>query len=696
MLTTLPVELEIQPKLKQELRDLLDRLDRRARHLVRDSLLDACRSSSRPCASRWAKWCLRLDRQYEGTTARYDVESRPWWRQIIAAVTDPDVRSVTIKASTQVGKTLTLIAALLYLAENDPAPMMVVMPDEASAIEFRDRLYGNAEASIAGGRVQRLKVPPEYKRNTRYCDLGTCRVYLAWSQARQRLRGRPCRRVFLSETDVYEGDKRAGDPVAQSHQRTKAFHRYLHYHESSPTEEPSPIGRLEAKASARYRWHAKCPHCGQPQELRFCPLAHGAKAGKGGICGWKTSAGEIKSAADARREAHYVCEQGCVIEERDRLQFVRNGEWVLLDACRPPPGEELDRRSLGFHLWAIHSETQTFGDLAASYVDAHEEGKLRDWWGNMLGLEWKPAQKIAFWAEVGARLAAEHPRGTVPAAAWFLTAGVDVQHDGNGVRYSIRAWGAHRTSWLVDWGWIERPDEQLTQPSLVRQDLVAAGKAILDTSFPVHLGRKTELLGLSALPVRMTLVDTGHSPRAVHTWSRSLPPEWVIGEGSERVRMIKGAALQGARYQRGEIDADVRTGEVYEGGMVVWRLNVAEFYPEFCDWLFLQPGKPGSWHVTSDTLTLGKSYLQQVCNMERRVVLDRSGRPKVEWGPRSRVIPVDFFDTEVYSAFAAEMVVGDFGWDPAPWQAWADKRKDSAARRPVRQPRVQDEDLADR
>lgn len=675
------------------MRELLEQLDRRARKQVRDSLLDACRPSVRPCASRWAKKCLRLDRQYEGTTARYDVESRPWWRDILAAVTDPDVRSVTIKASTQVGKTLTLIAALIYLAENDPAPMMVVMPDEASAIEFRDRLYGNAEASIAGGRVKRLKVPPEYKRNTRYCDLGTCRIYLAWSQARQRLRGRPCRRVFLSETDVYEGDKRAGDPVAQSHQRTKAFHRYLHYHESSPTEEPSQIGRLEAKATARYRWHATCPHCGHAQELKFFP----AKSGKGGIVGYRTSGGDVRTAAEARRDAHYVCEQGCVINERDRLDFVRDGRWVLLDSCRPPEGEELDRRSLGFHLWAIHSETQTFGDLAASYCDAFEENKLRDWWGNMLGLEWQPPQRIPFWVEVGTRLAAEHGRGTVPPGAWFLTSGMDIQQDGNGVRYSIRAWGAYRTSWLVEWGWIERQEEQQNEPSLVRQDIAAAGREILERQFPVFRGGTTELLGLRSLPVRLLLVDTGHSPRAIHTWSRSLPSDWVIGDGdgSERVRLIKGAALQGLRYQPSEIEADVRTGEVYEGGMTLWRLNVSELYPELTDWLFQSPGKPGSWHVTADTVSGGKSYLQQICNMERKVVLDRSGRPKVEWGPRKRSIPVDYWDTEVYSAFAAEMVVGDVGWNPHPWQEWAKAQKQNDSRRPVRRSREM-ESLADR
>jgi phage terminase large subunit GpA-like protein len=607
------------------------------------------------------------------------------------------VRSVTVKASTQVGKTLTLIGALLYCAEHDPAPAMIVCPDESSAIEFRDRLYANASATIAGGGATRIRVPKPWRWNRRYVDLGTMRVYLAWSQARQRLRGRPCRRVLLTEIDVYEGDKRAGDPIEQSHQRTKAFRRALHYHESSPTEHPSPISTLEAKASARYRWHCQCPHCGHQQELRFFVHASGPYAERGGIGGLKDAGGELLATEKARAGAHYVCETGCRIEDVDKQRFIAAGRWVLYGSDPAAESPPADRRSLGYHLWAIHSETQSFGDLAASYVEAVEEGKLRDWWGNTLGLAYRPKQKIPQWYDVGTRLAASHPRGCLPAEAWFLTAGKDVQGDASGCRYVIRAWGAHRTSWLVDWGWVERTEDD-ADGSLVRGDLRIAGDEILGKQFPVHGGATTKLLGASSLAVRLLCCDSGHSPKAVHAWMRSLPEAWVVGEGTERVRAVKGdGALNGVRYQRSVVERNVRTGEEYEGGMAVWRLAVAELYPDLVERLFAPAGKPGSWHVTSDTLTLGKSYLQQVCNLERRVIIDKRGRKKIEWGPRSHQIPVDFCDCEVYAEFAAEMVVGSMGWDPGPWEEWAKQRKQQArTSAPVRRRESEHEDLADR
>lgn len=568
-------------------------------------------------------------------------------------------------ASTQVGKTLTLQAAILYLAEHDPAPAMVVLPDESSAIEFRDRLYANAIASIKRGKLKRVRVPRPSRWNTRLVSLGTMSLYLAWSGARQRLRGRPCRRVFLSEVDVYEGDKKAGDPVAQAHQRTKAFWRALHYHESSPAEHPSPIAELEQAADVRYRWHCTCPKCDHEQELRFFANSSGPHANRGGIVGIKDASGSVVSADVARRQAAYQCEScGHLIDDSAKQRFVSGGRWVPIGSTKAE-----SRRSVGYHLWTAHSETQSWGDIAASYCSAVSEGKLRDWWGNWLGLPYRRQGRIPQWVEVGERLAWTHERGTVPPEAWFLTAGKDVQGDGNGCRYVIRAWGANRSSWLVDWGWVERSN--VSAAAVVREDLAEAGRQILQRSFPVFGGVKNPL-GLDRLDVRLLNVDSGHEPKKVHDWLRSLPPDWTIGEGTERVRAVKGSGqLDGVRYQRSVVERNVRTGEAYDGGMVVWRLSVAEMYPDLLDSLFGHPNTPGAMHFFRGVVADSKSYLQQVCNLEKRVGVDRNGRLKIEWGRRSGQIPIDFADAEIYAAFAAEMVVGVLGWNADRWrQAW--------------------------
>lgn len=683
---------------------------------------------------KWLAQNMRLDREVEASTGRYNIARRPWWAAILGAIADPEVVSITVPAATQVGKTLALLAAILWMAENAPAPAMLVAPDKDTAIELRDRLYLNAEASIKSGRVRRLRVPRENERNTRYCDLGSMRLYLAWSGSRQRLRGRPCRYVFQTELDVYQtGHKTAGDPVTAAHQRTKAFYRGLHYHESSPSSSPSRVVELERQATARYRWHCPCPHCGLFQELRFFTFTHGTLAGRGGIAGFKDKSGELVSAEAARESAYYVCEAGCRIENDDKQAMLERGCWVPMGCrvkqegtgkrkrkaesgkpachetrqcvdknrywCGPLDGKPpTSRRKLGFHLWSVHSDSISFGDLAAAYVEHKEKGQLAEFFGNWLGLAFTPDTRVPSWAQLGRRAAWYHARKTVPQEAWFLTAGSDVQGENNGVRVSIRGWAPGRTSWLIDWLWLSR--DAGDENDLVKSDLAKLTREVLDRRYPVvgpGGGSAKNPLGRSELAVKLLTIDTGNLPKKVHAWLKGLPPAWVDGE-APRVRPIRGDHQLNpeTRWQRSEWEQNVRTGEKYEDGFTVWRLYVYPFYDELTEMLAGTEGlaprgqgsgdggqgqllatstshlpRTGGWYLTSDCLTQGRAYLEQVVNFGRGIKVDaKTGAKKAIWGPRNHRTPVDYWDTEIYSLVAAEMVVGDLGWSAAAWEKW--------------------------
>lgn len=668
---------------------------------------------SRPKAppASWSHEQLRLDPTREATSS-YDIERRPWWKEILNCFHDSEVRSIAIPAATQIGKTLTLIASILWAAENSPAPAMIVLPDRDAAIEFRDRVYGTALATIGRGNCDRLRVPPEHDWNTRYIDLGSMRVYLAWSGSRQRLRGRPCRFVWLSETDVYRGDKKAGNPISAAHQRTKAFFRGLHYHESSPSEYPSTICELERHCTARYRWHCPCPHCGLFQELRFFVHAKGELAGRGGIGGLKDEHGEYRTCEEARKHAHYICQAGCIIGNELKQAMLEAGVWVPIGckvrkACTAAKnitkkarsitdspeiitaGGKLivegklptSRRDVGFHLWSVHSEAITFGDLAAAYITAKETSKLPEFFGNWLGLEWKPETKLPSWSQLGHRLAWTHARGTVPPECWFLTAGGDVQGENNGVRVAIRGWGPGCTSWLVDWLWLERDPGD--ENDLVKSDLKKLSQLVLERKFPVA-GGGVNPLGRRELSVRLLNIDTNHLPMKVHHWMQGLPESWTKGERA-RVRAIRGdhQVKPEMRWRTNVVQTNTRTGEKYEGGLEQWGLYVYPFYDELTQKLQSEAGRPGAWYVTADCLTQGKSYLEQVVNFARQVKIDpKTGHKKAHWDAINHRVPVDFWDCEIYDLVAAHMVVGDLGWDEKKWsEAW---RKPAAGATPKR------------
>jgi phage terminase large subunit GpA-like protein len=637
-------------------------------------------------------WCesrIRLSAEYEGSGGAYDGTRRPWWREILESYQDPEVTFMAVVAATQVGKTLSLMAGILWCAENAPAPGLVVLPDQVSAMEFRDRLYAMALSSLATGEFRRLRVPPEHLWNGRWIDLGSMRVYLAWSGSRQRMRGRACKRVWDSEVDAYKGDKKTGDPVSASHQRTGAFYHFLHYHESSPTAHPSEITALEESCTDRRRWHVPCPHCGAWQELRFFPYKAGDLAGRGGIGGIHNEHGELLAPEEARKTAHYVCINGCTITSAQKQAMLEAGCWVSKGQHIDKHGKVMgpapsSRRKRGYQLWAIHTDTKSFGDLAAAYLEAKAEGKLAEFFGNWLGLEWKQEGKIPSWGVLGRRLAWTHARGTVPHQVWFLTCGVDVQSDE--VYYVVRGWAPTCTSWLVDWGSFPRSEGDETE--LVKTDLAQLGQ-LLEREYAVvgTDGAATNPLGRARLRIRLLNIDSNHRPMDVHNWLQSLPEDLRSGERA-RVRAVRGdhKVQPELRYRMHLLEQNVRTGEKYKGGLEQWGIYVYHFYQDLAERLAGKPNLPGSWYVTRDAVTAGKSYLQQVTNFHRVVEVNaKTFAKKGVWRPRSNTLEVDYWDCEVYDLVAAHMVVGDLGWSEESWRKWWGLRSGSA--RPKRKRR---------
>jgi len=614
-------------------------------------------------------WCERhfhLSRDWEASGGLYDLTRRPYWRDVLNLFDDPEVFRITVQKATQVGGTLTLIGAILAAAKTSPAPAMVCLPNRDAAIEFRDRVYANMRESPELRRY----VPPEGRWNTRHIDLGTYRVYLAWSGSRQRLRGRACARVYLTEKDVYQtGSTDGGDPNKAAGERVKSFWRWKIYGESSPEGDPSTIGDDYA-ASDQRRWYVECPHCGKWQELRFFPYKAGKRAGRGGVGGLKDEAGNWRDPEDARNQAHYICVAGCQIDNADKQDMVEGGQWV-------PKGQWVDRngrlagkpdrppRHAGVHLWSIHSEKISFGDLAAAYLEHRRDGKIAEFWNNWLGLAYTPRAKMPHWKKLGSRLAGTHLRGQVPSDVWFLTAGLDVQEDR--VYWVIRGWGDQVTSWLIDWGQLIRYGDEVEEDDdgtiRLKSDLLQIPETVLDRRFPI-VGGKENPLGRTSLRVRLAGIDANYRTMDVHEWLRSLDDTT-----RKRIRAIRGDHKVDPRekYRMNEIERNTRTGEIYKGKLELWGIFVNVFKQDLADRFLAPANEPGAFLVTSDARVAGTDYLRQLVNEPKTIETDRHGRRKVVWKERSHQIGHDFWDCEVYARALAEMIVGDRTWDASRW-----------------------------
>ena len=119
----------------------------------------------------------------------------------------------------------------------------------------------------------------------------------------------------------------------------------------------------------------------------------------------------------------------------------------------------------------------------------------------------------------------------------------------------------------------------------------------------------------------------------------------------------------------------------------MWGINVTPHYSELNELLAGQPGGGGSWYDTADVLAQGRDYLEQVTNYTYSIKYDARKGKVGQWGPKKPKIAVDFYDCEIYAMVAAEMVVGDMGWDITAWEKWLESNeKQSAKRTPTKRP----------
>lgn len=630
--------------------------------------------------SEWVEANLRLPAEFSAHPGSYDLVDRPFFREIIDAVDDPRITEIALSLVPQIGKTTLLYAIAASQGEVDAAPMMFAGPDLPYCREQRDVLYRICEVSPA----LKSRIPPARLRNDRWIDLDRCYVYLAWSGSKQRLSGRSCKIVLCSEVDKWQHS------LELAKQRTAAFYRYCRIYESAPDGASPWIWPLY-KESDRRTFRVPCPHCGEHQELRFFMHKAGPYIGRGGVAGLQDEHGRWRTAMDARDHAHYICERnGCRIESAEKREMVRRGKWAPegceIDKAGNLTGEPKTRgRRAGYHLNRLYAPTVSFGDAAEAYLQLRdtEQGR-QSFFNDWLGLPWEPRGSTPRWKDLGVRLAGEHPRGTVPRGAYFLTAAADVQADR--VYWVVRAWGEGKTSWLVDYGCLKRLAAELDRAAeeggveiaeaAIASDLAQLDAAILDHRWIVD-GENP--LGMSALAVRLLGIDRGYRPTDVDAFLRSHP--------GDRARAVFGdpKISPGSLYRPTRVGRDPETGKKLpdEESIDAWGIDTNAYKTEIADRWTADRKLPGVWWLPRNILEQedGENYLRQITAETRRFESER-GRKRIRWELISHGLDNHYWDAEVYCACLADMVAGNT-WDAARWpwvrMAAARKRTDAPA-----------------
>lgn len=337
------------------------------------------------------------------------------------AVADPSVREIWVMKSAQVGWTEILGNAVGYFVDQDPSPMLMIQPtlDMAEAWS-KDRLAPMLRDTPAL-RDQVKDVRTRDSGNTLlHKQFPGGHITMAGANSAASLASRPVRVVLCDEVDRYPSSAGTeGDPIKLAQKRSATFWNRRFLAGSTPTVKGSSRVEIGYNASDRRRYFVPCPHCNEFQVLR-----------------WK----QVKWPEAKPDEAFYVCEHcGGVIDDGARAGMIREGEWR---ATAPFKG------IAGFHIWEAYSPWRKLSDIVSDFLTAQSfPDLLRVWVNTSLGETWEDRSGERLEAEVLSDRADEYAPWTVPSAAVFAVAGIDVQHDR--IEGGVYAFGPGEECWAV-------------------------------------------------------------------------------------------------------------------------------------------------------------------------------------------------------------------------------------------------------
>lgn len=357
----------------------------------------------------------------------------PYLKEILDAVSDPTITSITVRAGSQLGKTEVLLCAIGYFASQDPAPMLIVQPNEDQMRAFSKERIATMFAStpVLRGKFSEGARDPANTVMSRQFPGGNLACAYAGSAAS--LSSRAIRVLMGDEIDRWvDTVGRDGDPWEQAVQRTTTYRRNRKIIAvSTPTVEgASAIDRLY-QSTDRRQYHVPCPRCGVFQVLR-----------------WSNVIYKIDGVINLD-EVHYCCEEcGARIDEREKGAMIAAGVWQPGPRLSgEPPTDPAER---GYTISAIYSPWVTWRDLASKwikvYADRDHRGK-REFVNLKLGETWREeSERISVEALEKNR---EHFDAEIPDGVLMLTAGVDVQDDR--LEAEIVGWGLGRESWGIEY-----------------------------------------------------------------------------------------------------------------------------------------------------------------------------------------------------------------------------------------------------
>ena len=612
----------------------------RAASLLATLLAEYMAPPPRLTVTEWAERHRILSAKDSAEPGPYRVTRTPYAMEPQDALSPySPVEEVILMWGAQTSKTTVGMNWVGSLIDLQPGPLMIVQPTIDTAKRFsRQRLTPMIEESPALRRKVRENRSRDDANTTLLKEYPGGFMVAAGANSAAGLRSMPIRDIFMDEIDAYPLDVDGeGDPISLAEARQSTFSRRKRLKTSTPTTKG--FSRIEDAflASDQRYYHVPCPHCGELQRLEWgADKTHGLK--------WHKD----ESGAALPDTAHYVCINGCVIQEHHKTDMLRceaiggRARWVSAnpDATARKRGYHLSSlySPLGFLSWRELVEEWTAARALAKMGD---QSKLRAFVNTRLAETWEEEGDKVQHHELSRR-AEDYPLGIVPLGGLMLTAGVDVQADR--IEMRVWAWGRSEESWLIE--------RHIVYGNTNQDETVPGSPWARITELrrtPVAHAAGTQML------IEAVAIDTGYNAEAVYAYCRA--------HAAAHVLAVKGASIGNKPVIGKPTSIDVTwRGKTMHRSLKLWPIGTDTAKHLIYGRLRLaQPG-PGYIHLPAALKTTDE--FEQL-TAERLATKYIKGHPKLEWikpaGKRNEAL-----DCAVY-AYAAACYLGiqtlrEHGW----------------------------------
>ena len=561
------------------------------------------RSLIRRAIGEWAEAAIVLDAG-NAEPGPLRLRRTPYMRGILEAFEDANVREITLRTSTQIGKTLCQMIELCWAIDQRPAPAMWVLPTEALARRFsRTRLM----PLFRGSPTMRRHEPAEaWSVKTLEYHLDRMFLLFAWANSPAMLASQPVCYLFMDEVDKFPpAGTREADPLFLARERTRTFADHKIVKASTPTTPDGPIMR-EWERSDRRSYRVPCPHCGTKQVLKFAQI----KWPENERDAERLRSGEI---------AWYECE-ACAgrIDDWQKAGMLAAGQW------ESEATSEADSTHVGFYLNALYSPWLSWGAIAGEFLERKVNvDEYRNFVNSWLGEPWE--EKIA--GIVAPKLEGKEldepdrpRRGVLPDWTQVATLGVDWHGDRRGLIWVVLALGAGRRVHVVEHGQVFGGPGELDELVIQRQ-------------WKTPDGIEFNLFGG---------VDCRYQTAIVYDWVRGWWPQMRPAAGENEIR--------GKTVAESPVDyVDRATGRRYSG-MARLRISTGYFKDLLAGLLVVENGEAARMTIAAG---VGAEYRE---SLESEHKVRRRGREM--WLKRPSGTPNHLLDATVIALAVGERM----GW----------------------------------